>query len=202
MRIIRPMWWPTSSMVRGKSSEAAVQWLITTGAAGFGLLCLGAVVYERARKKIAHPELGSLTYEWGTWVGHRELAARLVRFELPGSRSGPDGQACQKLIELWSRLPQLVEKCRDSALLEFEDTLEDYEGGDLELIKAELEADPNNLLKHWKLYSVALSHKAPPWTLEFEVTWDPEHTRAALFTTDCGLVDYGLSCTVYDEDGE
>ena len=196
------MWWPTSSMVK-KSSDAAVQWLITTGAAGFGLLCVGAVVYERTRKKIVHPELGRLTYEWGTWIGSREVESRPVRFELPGPRSGPDEQACRKLTELWPRLPQLVEKCRESALLEFEETCEDYEGGDLDLIKTELKADPNNLLKHWKLYCVALSNEHTlPWTLEFEVTWDPEHTRSAFFNSEVCLVDYQLSCSVFDEDVE
>ena len=87
--------------------------------------------------------------------------------------------------------------------LEFEETCEDYEGGDLDLIKTELKADPNNLLKHWKLYCVALSNEHTlPWTLEFEVTWDPEHTRSAFFNSEVCLVDYQLSSSVFDEDVE
>jgi hypothetical protein len=190
----------------------AVTWLVSAGVSSFALLCLGAWVYEKTRKKIQHPKLGPLVYDWGTWSGlivHYKPGEPGVRFELPGPKSGPVLADSEALLEFWSGIQVRVQEARCPAWEEFQELAEDYgEEGDAEAelfqeIQEDCLSDESAFENHWWLVSLALSSDdcAYTWCLEFEVSWDPEHTRSAYFDSDANLQDYALSCAApFDEE--
>lgn len=183
-----------------KSDTEAVTWLVSAGVSGFVFLCAVAFLYEKTRKKFEHPKLGRLVYEWGVWSGHLSRRGESVRFSLPGPKTGPTPAHCQALWDYWGEIESRVEQARPAALEELQDIAEEYE---VDHIVEESTTEPGGFEKHWKLVGLEYAQDEPyTWCLEFEVSWDPEHTRAAYFDSAHALQGYGLSCAapLDDED--
>lgn len=184
----------------------AVAWLVTAGFTSFGLLCFGAFVYEKTRKKVEHPKLGPLTFEWGTWVGSLPSPTDgepSVRFELPGPRTGPQESLCEEMTILWSQIATLTSEARPSALEEFEEIQDNYESDAIEHIAQAVASDPKSFEKFWTLagvYRTKSEDGLMAWRLEFEVDWDPEHTRSAHFSQELGFSGYTLSVAEVEDD--
>ncbi|MCA9779182.1 MAG: hypothetical protein KC800_20780 [Candidatus Eremiobacteraeota bacterium] len=187
-------------------SPEAVTWLVSVAVGGFALLCGVAFVYEKSRKKIEHPELGRLTYDWGSWSGtlpHYQ-GESVVRFEFPGKKAGPTAEQCEELLSFWKSLKAKVGEAHEAALEEFLDIKDAYEDTPEASLVAQIEEDgqdPSAFEKHWVLVGVNRVEDSPYlWSLEFEVAWDPEHTRSAYFDSEGALYGYGLTCAEPWED--
>ena len=194
--------------MRTRSPEA-ITWLLSVGVGGFAVLCGVAFIYEKSRKKVDHPELGRLTYDWGSWSGtlpHYRNEGPAVRFHIPGKKTGPTTQECEELLAFWKTLENKVVEARNSAIQEFLDIEEAYEGTPEEELVAEIAediSDPTAFDSHWTLAGVARSESGPyQWSLEFDVAWDPEHTRSAYFDSEGALFAYGLTCAEPSWDDE
>jgi hypothetical protein len=186
--------------MRARSTEA-ITWLVSVGVGGFALLCGVAFIYEKSRKKIEHPELGRLTYDWGSWSGlfpHYKGEGPAVRFQIPGKKAGPTAQACEELLGFYKSVEDRVGEARESAIQEFLDIEEAYqESPERELVAriADELTDPTAFDSYWRLAGVARSDSGPYlWSLEFDVAWDPEHTRSAYYDSEGALFAYGLTC--------
>jgi hypothetical protein len=192
-----------TAMVRAKTPEA-VAWLISTAVGGVALLCVAAWVYEKTRRHIDHPELGKLTHQWDCWRGlrpHYNIELPAVAFELPGDKTGPSAQDCVQFLQFWSNLPKTVALVRSHAIEEFREIQECYEDEPdatlVEEIGSRLENDEASFDTDWQLAQVS---KAPNsssqvgWTLDFEVSWDIEHTRTAYLDEAGELLAYNLTC--------
>jgi uncharacterized protein DUF6985 len=185
-----------------------VAWLISVGVSGFALLCLGGWIYEKARKKILHPKLGPLVYDWGTWSGlmaHYNSGEASVRFELPGSKEGPSPEQCEEFLKFWDGIQGRVAEAREMAVeefLELRDAYDEDEESDFlnQIVQA---CSDDTFEKHWSLVGVSRSlNESYVWSLEFEVAWDPEHTRSAYFDSTGRLKGYALSCAAPFDDDE
>ena len=167
---------------------------------GFMALCGVAWVYERTRKKIQHPELGQLTFEWDTWSGllpHYRQEEPAVRFELPGSKQQPEPGSPEKLLDFWSSISQTISTIRPHAIEEFMEIASAYEGEpEEEIVDQVSQSQGEDFDQHWSLVGIVLedNESEATWTLEFEVEWDPEHTRSAYLDNHGNLLGYGLSC--------
>lgn len=182
--------------------------LIVVGG-GFGLLltaCGIAWVYEKTRKKIEHPSLGTLTFQGDSWIGlraHFRQGQPAIRFELPGDKDGPEFQSVDRFEQLWASLEKTLAKIRPAALEEFDEIKDCCDDPDhLELV-ADIEKhrldNPEEFDKHWILSEIGLlAGSRPYWDLEFEVAWDIEHSRSACLDLDGRLLIYTLSCALGD----
>lgn len=183
------------------SSPEAVTWLLGAALSGFAALCAAAWVYEKTRKKIDHPELGPLTFEWDSWSGlvpHYRSSEPAIRFDLPGTKSGPDPEAVNSLLELQTEMATMVTEIRPHAIQEFEEIAACYEGEpEEELVEQISDGGSQEFDQHWSLVGLVLEnpeHSSYAFAFEFEVEWDPEHTRSAYFDGNRNLLSYGLSC--------
>ncbi|MFA7482130.1 MAG: hypothetical protein WC314_16615 [Vulcanimicrobiota bacterium] len=192
-----------------EGSSQAVTWLLSVGIGGFLLLCGVALLYEKSRKKLDHPQLGRLTYEWGSWSGslaHYKVGNVPVRFLLPGSKRGPEEGLCQELLEFWKSIETRVQHARDFGVEEFREIEEAYDEAEeaelMERILSDLERDVAEFDNHWLLIGIVREDSPNyTWALEFHVAWDEEHTRTAYFDSQGGLRGYFLTCTVpWDDD--
>jgi hypothetical protein len=128
-----------------------------------------------------------------------------VRWEIPGSRQGPNEQELERFEALWARLPQLLDLIRPHAAVELEDCHDAVAGTrDEVLTRALMERvaqDRTSLDQDWVLCGVGI-HEGERgkryWTLEFDVTWDIEHQRMAYLDMEGGFVLYDLSCAVVE----
>ena len=194
--------------MRAKTPEA-VTWLISAGVSGFALLCLGAFVYEKTRKKVQHPKLGTLVYDWGSWSGmiaHYKPGEVAVRIELPGSKKGPDLEACEGFLRFWEGVEARVADARELAVEEFLEIRDAYDDEpESDSIEQILQASTDEAFEeYWCLVGACSSSDATyRWSLEFEVAWDPEHTRSAYFDSSGELKGYALSCAEpFEEEDE
>ena len=194
--------------MRTRSPEA-VTWLLSVGVGGFALLCGVAFIYEKSRKKLDHPELGRLTYDWGSWSGtlpHYKNEGPAVRFDIPGKKAGPTAQECEELLAFYKSVKDRIGAARESAIQESLDIEEAYEGTPEEELVARIAeeiSDPTAFDSYWTLAGVARSDSGPYlWSLEFDVAWDPEHTRSAYYDSEGDFFAYGLTCAEPSWDDE
>jgi hypothetical protein len=174
-----------------------------------GMLTLSGLawLYEKTRKKIVHPRWGTLTYYGDHWVAlvpYNNPSGSSVRWEVPGDRKGPDAEALERFEAMWARLPGLLDQIRPHAMVELEDCHDAVAGTrDEPGTRAVIEraSSPGGLDKDWVLCGLAIyrgERGQSYWSLEFEVSWDPEHQRMAYLDMDGNFVLYDLSCTVVD----
>ena len=168
-----------------------------------------AWVYEKTRRKIEHPVYGTLTFYGDHWAGlipHFAPGESAVLFELPGDKKGPDPNALERFAALWARIPEVLEQVRPHAVEDLENAHDAVMGTREEASTREvverIAADPNAFTKDWQLSSVCLrpseGHQGRHWSLDFEVSWDPEHQRIAYLDLDGRLLRYDLSCAVVE----
>jgi hypothetical protein len=167
-----------------------------------------AWLYEKTRKRIQDPRFGTLIYYGESWMGlvpHYEASEPAVRFEVPGTRKGPEEGALERFAELWAGMPQLVESLRGPAIEDLEDAHDALVGtSDEALTRAVIErvaGQPKELSGDWKLACVALRtglRGGRHWCLDFDVSWDGEHQRTAYLDLDRRLLRYDASCVVVD----
>lgn len=183
----------------------AVTWLVGMGMAGLGLLGAAAWLYEKTRKKIQHPSLGTLTFRSGSWTGllsHYQAEQPAIRFELPGDKSGPSAAELDRFLDFWKNIESTVDTIREQAILKFEEIADAYEESEeaelVSEIQEKLDSDPKSFDQYWVLVEIyrEVSKIAPTvgWVLEFEVSWDVEHNRSAYLSVDGQLLNYDLSC--------
>ena len=190
-------------MVRIKYPEA-VTWLFSTAVASLGLLCAAAWVYEKTRRRIEHPSLGTLTYQGESWAGlkaHFDSNYPAVQFEIPGNKEGPNEEECEKFLNFWTGIQGTIDQIRPHAIEAFQEIRDAYEDQpEAELvdnINSSLSEKVESFDKHWILSEVCQSLESESlviWTLEFEVAWDIEHSRAAYLGAGKQVLSYNLSC--------
>jgi hypothetical protein len=175
-----------------------------------GMVTLGGLawLYEKTRKKITHPRLGTMTFygdNWAAMVAHYSPGQPTVRVEIPGTRGGPNDEDLASFEALWARMPQVVDSVRPYAIEDLEDAHDAVLGTkDEALTRAIVEriaGQPRLLDADWVLSGVGLHagrQGSRHWCLEFAVSWDAEHQRSAYLDPDGGLLRYDLSCTVVD----
>ncbi len=174
-----------------------------------GMVTLGGLawLYERTRKKIEHPRLGTLTFygdHWEALIPH--IPGKLsVCWEVPGGRNGPDASELERFEAFWKRLPGILEQIRPRALEDLENCHDAAVGTRDEIqtraILERVAAQASTFEQDWTLWTVAIHqgrHGERFWALEFEVSWDLEHKRTAYLEPDGKLIRYDLSCVVVD----
>lgn len=174
-----------------------------------GMLTLGGLVwiYDKTRKRIVHPRLGTLTFFGDHWEGstpHYRSGKPAVRVEIGGSRKGPSEEETERFEALWKRINELVEEIRPHALRDLEDNHDSLVGTrDEELTAGIVErvaANPLAFDDDWVLSAVAVHQGREErfWALEFQVSWDAEHQRTAYVDGSGKVVGYDASCVVVD----
>ena len=165
-------------------------------------MCALAWLYEKTRRRIHHDRLGDLTGYCGDWVGMRasfQPAEPALRFRLPGNKQGPAPATVDQFEQLWSHLEAILERIWPAAWSEYQQLRESYlDSPDDQKLVSEIDAD---FSKHWWLREIALlrgSQNRLYWSLDFEVAWDPEHSRTAYLDLEENLLRYALSCAVID----
>lgn len=194
-------------MIHPQNSEA-VTWLVTSAVAGVALLFGAAWISEKTRRKAEHPKLGKLAYSWGSWSGempHYRPDEAPIKFELPGPKSAPDPMVCETFLEFWNKVQEKVSQIRPLAIEEFRELFdEEYdhpEANLLESVQSSLDANEEQFEEHWVLHQLSLSEESDSlvnWTMEFEVSWDEEHSRSAYLDSDGEILSYNLSCAGHD----
>lgn len=125
------------------------------------------------------------------------------RFE---PRRYPAAQSCEELLAFCKTLEDKVKEARDSAIQEFLDIEDAYEGTPEEELVAQIAeeiSDPTAFDSHWTLAGVTRSDSGHYlWSLEFDVAWDPEHTRSAYYDSEGAFFAYGLTCAEPSWDDE
>lgn len=163
-----------------------------------------AWVYEKTRKKIQHPKLGAMTYYdngWVVFVAHYNPKEGRVRVEIPGSKAGPEEPLVDNFERFWERIQETVATVRPHAIASLED---DYDATDDPLIQAILERTSQShehLDQDWQLSQVSLIQGRDQkyyWYLEFQVSWDEEHQRAAYLDLEGHFLRYEMSCSVVE----
>ncbi len=175
---------------------------------GMCLLSGLAWLYEKTRKKIDCVGLGTVTYSGENWSGlipHFQTGEPAVRFEIPGGKSGPNPTDVDRLLQFWQTVSQQLDLIRPLAMVELEDCFDNVSGTRDEAPLAEIlertATDSKALDRDWSLCQVGLyegSTRERYWALDFEVTWDVEHTRCAYLDLGGGLLGYDLSCVVVE----
>lgn len=173
-----------------------------------GMCALGGLVwvYEKTRKKVQHPRLGTMTFYDDGWVTTLQRdggKGRPVRVELPGDRKHPQEDEVLRFEALWARIDEVVEALRPHAIEELEDAHDAVIGSSDEApAKAALERAAKGgteFAQDWVLSAIN-QHEGrsgqPFWCLVFEVSWDEEHQRAAYLEADGAFRHYDLSSTV------
>lgn len=171
-----------------------------------GMCTLGGLawLYEKTRKKIVHPRLGTMTRYDNGWVAllpHYTRGERSVRVELPGGKSGPDPEPLERFEALWSDVAQAVARVRPYALQALEDDGNADENAEIQALMERSAGDLTRLDEDWILSGVSLyqgERGRQYWYLEFDVSWDVEHQRAAYLDLDGCFLRYDLSCSVVD----
>lgn len=175
-----------------------------------GMCLLGAMawVYEKTRRKMICPGLGTVTYTGNGWSGllpHFQADQAAVRFEIPGKKTGPDPLDVDRFLQFWPKVPQQLDLIRPLATVELEDCYDSVSGTREEASLGEIlertATDPKAFDKDWALCQVGLyegSTQDRYWALDFEVSWDAEHTRCAYLDLDGHLLGYDLSCVVVE----
>lgn len=175
-----------------------------------GMMTLGGLawLYEKTRKRIEHPRLGTLTYYGDHWQAlvPRAPGKLSVRWEIPGNRKGPDQDDLARFEALWARLDTVLDSVRPQALIDLEDCFDAVTGtrdeADLQaVLERAASGASGGLEQDWTLAGLGIYRGAGGqryWTLEFDVTWDPEHQRMAYLDMDGSFVLYDLSCAVVD----
>lgn len=179
---------------------------------GLGILLMTSAVawiYEKTRRRLEHPVLGQLVFNGESWQGlrpHHKAGGVAVRIELPGDKSGPDSEAVERFLKLWSAIEPTLANLLPVALDEFAELWSELDEKSRAELNAEMGQDlgdrisPEAFTALWSLSSVTLQDESQDetprwqWSLEFDVAWDIEHTRVAFLDLDHGLVNYGLSC--------
>ena len=167
------------------------------------LLSLGALawLYEKTRRRIHHDQLGDLTAYGHDWTGlrvHIHSGEPALRFRLPGDKQGPSPATVAQFEQLWSHLEDILERIRPAAWSEYEQIRECLDSPEDRKLVGEIDSD---FSRHWWLREIALlrgSQKRLYWSLDFEVAWDPEHSRTAYLDLEEKLLHYDLSCAVID----
>lgn len=164
-------------------------------------------IYDKTRKRISHPRLGTLTYfgdHWEASVPHYRPGKPAVRVAIPGTAKGPDEQESERFEALWGRIPDLIETIRPHALRDLEDNHDSVIGTRDEGLTAgiveRVAANPRTLDEDWVLSAVAVhqGRRDRFWAVEFQVSWDEEHQRTAYLDENGQVVCYDASCVVVD----
>ena len=174
-----------------------------------GALTLGGLVwlYDKTRKRIVHPKLGTLTFygdHWEAMVPHYRPGKSAVRVEIPGTKTGPGQEELERFDTLWTRIAELVEGVRPHALRDLEDNHDAVigtrnEGLTVKIVER-VAANPTALDDDWVLTAVSVypGRRDRFWALEFGVNWDEEHGRTAYLNGEGQVVVYDASCVVVD----
>ena len=174
-----------------------------------GMLTLGSLVwvYDKTRKRITHPKLGTLTFygdHWEAMVPNYRAGKPAVRVAIPGTRKGPGEEELARFDALWARISELVETIRPHALRDLEDNHDSLMGTRDEALTAgiveRVAGNSAALDEDWVLSAVAVhqGRRDRFWALEFGVSWDEEHHRTAYLDGDGQVVGYDASCVVVD----
>lgn len=205
----------TPSIEKLREVDSLVGPIYVVGVAVALLIAVSGIawLYEKTRPKMNHPSLGELSFFGGFWNGLRNFRSNAIRLSLPGEKSGPGDDTVTKFEGLWSRLDTLLETVKSNAVEEFRDCVGSLDEEERKLLEAEVERDlgdvERNFQEHWTLVGVRLEDLQEDetsdiprwyWMLEFEVSWDPEHTRTAYLNLDGELIYYDLTCVVFVPD--